>query len=461
MQQATMEVYLGVWGMIQTLKRAGYNWPIDTPLEHLEDSVIDMLYNLMKALPVKADEPDNAFRVFQGVQSKREDLRQFIDELEAFLLPANEQEASSVGSAIGRKLGSNRRRLKDLMNDLEKLFKVQVFKRPIFVPLGPDYLLRYQSLRGWLNESQEKVYVNYLPRLAKTHFEDAAQCLVYETPHAAASLALQAVEATLRYFFNRHDGDRKISQWGPMLNWLNDRNCLPAGNCYQLLSNLRLDRNSMAHGRAYRGAESIGEAEKVFQQCWQAAYDLAIEISKRKQLQIKIRVNPNFDFDTALATYLFYWDPELPQPDNEAVGFDPSVGEHELIDEGLGKSLAAGPDQCLSYVVQEHLRVEHAYYEAIRPLLDFAARRPDWKVNSPFKPDKPDAADLADLFGGIRRLEKNRSSSDPLEAAKAALSRIWQMLDKFLEVPGLGPGGPRLVVELDQQEAYKARFEMD
>jgi hypothetical protein len=283
-------------------------------------------------------------RPFQGLRPFRDTLLSFYQNLSESL---NDDEPSVQIATLGEE---RRRQLQDLIEDFEKVFRTEVESRAVFIsPDRPD-LLVLSSLDEFLHADADKQAFQCLPRIAQKNFEDAGKCLVYGLPGAAISMSLQAMEATIRFYYLRHGGPGKsrspdeLPEWGGMLKWLNDQqpallpgNATERRHCYDALDILRQNyRNTVAHGRALfetsNSEESIARGEEIFRECWRQARTLIAETPRRNQLKLRIRISDQIDFDTALATYLYSWNPELPPFGINHVEFDSSLTTDVLMD---------------------------------------------------------------------------------------------------------------------------------
>lgn len=465
MQEITLEPYLYVWQKTQELKGLERGAPLEEIIDLLSDVARDLRQD-------DGNEVRAGFRLFGEVQTLAEGFETLAEELDDYLEHAEEKSEQELASKIPIKW-KQRRQMLELVSRFEAEFRSEIGRRRMFVSPENTALLQYLSPQKWADRGEQpESEFDHLPRVAQAYFEDAGRCLAYGLPGATVGLALQATEATLRFYYNRHSGavERVETDWGPMLKWLKDKKHLPVrldmdpersrddpqDYCYQVLDKLRGHyRNAVAHGRANfesgRQAASENEAERVLQECWNAARMLIAEAGRRKQLTLQIIVHPDLDLDIVVATYLYWWNPEMPPFRLEQIAKDQSIAPATIVDSTLDPAvqLQRSPDRCLSSHVRCHLRLQYSYERTLDPLIDFVSGVYSGSFHSRFDPNTPREVDvtLVDLFNGIRRLAKNHFET--------VLTNTWSMLDQFMQ-SNLSPTGPHLITELQQQPAYEA-----
>ncbi|QLQ05268.1 MAG: hypothetical protein HZY76_03580 [Anaerolineae bacterium] len=369
----------------------------------------------------------------------------------------------------------------------EQVFREEVESRVVFIAPERSGLLEFSSRETFLHDAIDKQYFEYLPRIAQRNFEDAGKCLVYGLPGAAISLSLQAVEATIRFFYMRHGGENKrdrrggytdeLPEWGYMINWRGYQHgsFLPGDevgqrHCHATLDRLRHRyRNAIAHGRAYLEAggpdASVNEAETVFRECWAAARLLAAETPRRSQLSCRIKIGTPLEFDVAVASYLYAWNPELPPFGIEQIEFDSSLAQNELIDTTIVDSefwhrhVQTLSSESLSRRIRTCFRMQPNYAATINPLIDFLDKCVQGASRSRFDPQYPreDDVSLLDLFESIlphlELVHKQKGTDTSKIQPQEILVETWKMLDKFVN-SSLSPEGPSLVTELGMQPVF-------
>ncbi len=472
MEYDKLGFYLGVARTVQRLKEVRANTRIDA---EGDDTLMDMLWRLQKLLSESTSDQGLAgLRPFSQLRLFQENLSDFYQTLEACLGNGSNL---SPDVTLGRQ---RHRQLQDLIGEFERVFREEVGNRVIFISPARPGLLEFASPDTFLHDAIDRRHFECLPRIAQRNLEDAGKCLVYGLPGAAISLSLQAVEATIRFFYLRHGGPNEKAEWGPMINWLRDQqpSLLPGDaieqkHCHAMLDRLRHRyRNAIAHGRAYFEAgkpdASISEAETVFRDCWTATRLLAAETSKRPQLGCRVKISDHPNFDTVVASFLYSWNPELPPFDIDQVEFDSLMTPTGLIDITVEETnfwprrIEASTDKSLSRQVRVCFRMQPNYSATIDPLIDFVDKCVQGAFTSRFNPKSPreDAISLLDLFSGIelhlKRVRKREQEGDsqPTIEPKDILIEAWKMLDKFV-VSSLNPEGPSLVTELNMQPVFK------
>lgn len=466
MEQDKLGFYLGVARTVQKLKQVSRNTPIDA---EGDDGLLNMLWHLENLLKESTNGSGRAgLRPFLRLRALHQDILDFCRQLEANL----DDESSAEAVKLGR---IRQRQMQNLIQRFEQVFQEEVEDRIIFISPTRSGLLDFSSLDSFLHETADKQYFQYLPRLAQRNFEDAGKCIAYGLPGAAIALSLQAVEATIRFYYIRHGGENKLDRrggyldelpdWGHMINW--HRNIQPSflpGDevgqryCHAMLDRLRHRyRNAIAHGRAYfetgRPDASINEAETVFRECWTAVRLLAAETPRRIQLNCRIKIANRPNFDTAVASFLYAWNPELPPFGIKHVEFDSSVSPTELIDDTVQDTnfwphrVQAQANESLSRRILGCFRMQPNYAATIDPIIEYVDQYTQGTVTSRFNRENPreDDVGILDLFVGIRRHVQN----DPQQI----LTETWKMLDKFVN-SSLRPDGPSLVTDLNMRPVF-------
>lgn len=464
MQHDKIGFYLDVSRTVQKLKQCGSKTRLD---DEGDDGLLSMLWRLQKLLGESTNEINVAgLRPFSR-------LRMLQSDLQALYQTLNEGLDGENSCAQDTTLGRDRHReLQDLIGQFERVFREEVESRIVFISPDRSGLLEYASRNEFLHSDMDKQHYQYLPRMAQEGLENAGQCLIYGLPSAAITMSLQAVEATIRYYYLRHGGPPRgslpIPEWGGMIDWLNRQqpSLLPGNEvdrrrCHAMLDRLRHSyRNTVAHGRALP-EEYAAKSEEIFRECLTAALILAGETSRRPQLRLRIIANPDLDFDSAVATYLFSWNPEFPPLPPDMVRFNETLGKGEIIDETVvptshwPRQICATATESLSHVVRRCFRPQPNYAATIDPLISFVDECRQGAVTSHFdhKLPREDAANLNDLFVGIH----HQANGQPQQV----LTETWRMLDRFVGsfLPANDPNF-NLVSELGMDTAYSALCRM-
>lgn len=471
MEHDKLGFYLSIAKTIQKLKDVRANTQIDA---EGEDTLMDMLWRIQRLLGESTSDQGLAgFRPFPRLRLFQKDFFEFYQALNENL---GEDSNLRQDVPLGRE---QHRKLKDLVGEFEQVFREEVETRVVFISPDRLSLHEFSAPNEFLHTETDRQYFQFLPRIAQQGFRDAGRCLVYGLPGAAISMSLQAVEAAIRFFYVRHGGPNDRREWGPMINWLREQqpSLLPGDavgqrHCHAMLDRLRdRYRNAILHGRAYgeagRSAASISEAETVFRDCWAAARLLAAETTRRRQLKCRVKISDDLDFDTAVASFLYAWNPELPPFGiEESVKFDSSMAPKELIDDTVEDTnfwpnrIQATANESLSRRVRACFRMQPNYAATIDPLIDFVDKCQQGTFSSRFDPQSPreDDVSLLDLFLAIephlRRRRTQEGDAQPNKDSQQMLVETWKMLDKFVESP-LSPDGPSLVTELAMQPVFE------
>jgi hypothetical protein len=486
MEHDKLGFYLSVARTIQKLKEVRANARIDA---EGDDSLMELLWRLQRLLGESTSNQDLAgLRPFSQLRLFQERLFEFHQELNQSL---GDDDNPLQNVALGRQ---RHRQLQDLTGDLERVFREEVESRVVFISPARPGLLEFSSPNTFLHDATDRQCFDYLPRIAQRNFEDAGKCLVYGLAGAAISMSLQAVEATIRFFYMRHGGENKsdrrggyseeLPDWAHMINWRRNQSppFLPGDevgqrHCHALLDSLRHRyRNAIAHGRAYfetgRPDASINEAETVFRDCWAAARLLAAETPRREQLRFRVKISEHLSFDTAVASFLYSWNPELPLFGAGQIKSDPSLSPNELIDTTVEdtdfwpRRLQAQPTESLSRRVRACFRMQSNYAATMDPLIDFVDKCAQSAFRTRFDPKNPreDDVSLLDLFQGIephlKHVRKQEGDAQPTIGPEHILVEAWKMLDKFV-LSSLHPEGPSLVTDLNMQAVFNTLCILD
>lgn len=475
MEHDRLDYYLGIWRTVEKLKSSTRITPLESA--NSDDSLLDQLWNLTTDLQEHTDHRGRAgLRPFQNLRELYDELVAFCQELDL----AVENEVSVSGAiCLG---GSRRRRLQQLMQRFEKRLRDDVGEREVFLAPDRQGLLDYLSPSTFLHNALEQQYFGYLPQIAQRNFADAGKCLVYGLPGAAIPLVLQAVEATLRYYYFRHGGPDKSPDWADMIDWLHsektdekrppsqkaNRKLFPGDEATQrkhaedLHALRRRYRNAVAHARAYFEAGkpeiSLSLAEKLFSECWSAVRELAAAMSEKSALRLQIKISEQFGFDDVVAAYLYVWNPEFPPFVWESIEFDPPLAAGELYDSTVvatdqwPQRIRADTESCLSRKVLRCFRIQPNFGATLNGLLDFVEQCRAGQVQADWNPRTSDFDNynLLQLFSIIRQA----SDGEP----RSILGESKNMLDKFIAA-ALGPQERGLMNKLEMKPLYDKALE--
>lgn len=339
MQRATIGSYIRAWDVVQQLKHVRSN----SHGQRVQD-LLNVMEQSLKEQP--SDDDDAGLRAFPEILRFQQDFAELVDECRRIGIDPAEE------SFIAPTVGALAVRVRRLAREFEHEFMTQVgiaSKSPGRVRLlnvarrpraasrqeAGDNMTVGQEVRPrfiYLTEVQGRSQIQEdgsvlrekgdqrafeaLPRIAQQQLNDAAKCLIFDLPDAAIGLALRAVEATLRYYYVRHkDPKGQYVMWGPMLKELGQpgtEDVLPDSWCRTELEYLLNEyRNPLSHGRGYP-PHSVAMAHDLIVRAWTLAQKLSSAAATRPQLRLSIAINPEMDFDSAVATFIFLWNPELP-----------------------------------------------------------------------------------------------------------------------------------------------------
>lgn len=347
--------------------------------------------------------------------------------------------------------------LYNAVDELNRLLDGEYTNNTIFV-LESDSYLTYRSFESLLEtrSKRDKRIFEALPEISQSYLRDAGKCLVYGCPTACAILALQAVEASLRYYYRRHIFPfNSKAEWGPMLNDLRAQAQLPqpSGDCFDLLNELRgYYRNPILHGRA-SSEESMGiitseKAKDIYDECWRALKRLMSSFDQEESpLSLKIVIPSDFDFDAALAAYLYRWNPEYPPFSHENVTFNSSEERlGQLVDSTvvyrsqLRYVLRPNRMGSLSGAMLSFMSMQENYSGTLANLVQYAEEQRTHSAELKLKEMNSDALELAQIFQLLKLI---------FQDSRTLLREAFKMLDKFFATTDFSPRSQRLIDELD------------
>ncbi len=355
--------------------------------------------------------------------------------------------------------------LQELIRRFQERYLQEVRNRVVFVHrVGELESAHYYQDKGWQADQEDANFFERLPRIAQTCFRDAARSLAYGQERPAISLAVQAVEATIRYCFRRLLPISPAKpEWHPMVEALHATTD-PAGQPYitQVLKEDLLDlkesyRNPLSHGRAVQATVSPHTARQAFNRCWRLALDLLFEMKAHPEYRLLVQVHPAFTFDAAMAAYLFNSNLEIPDLGLNNPGayhrfiFDAQgIKEGELYDQKAGRRLPEISGSNASLEVAKYLKTQEGYGKQITNLINFSSRRKEGHKEG-LNPDHLNSFDLADLFYGHREMHRKEG-----ESPNEFMQEIWKMFDLFVQKRSLAPeDDPKLIEGLGLIDTYR------
>ncbi len=354
----------------------------------------------------------------------------FVEFAEQLAIHIEQRQTDSEGVRLGLELS---RGLRERIDQLKEAFKDEVERQTVF--LSPLRNRQYDSPEQFLSGETDLSLYKRLPRITRQQLEDAGKCLTYGMPGAAMSMALQAVESALRYYYRRHCAGAK-TDWGPMLQDLKTGGHLPGKGdaCFERLDRLRDQyRNAVAHGRAMfeqgKMEQGLERSGQTFDECLSAIRELYSEILTRPQLGMRIEISQSLSFDSLLATYLFYWNPELPDVTTDTFVLNLSLDSGQLVDSTwpAGQQLwSENENTSLSTQVLDKLQIQPSFKATIRVLTDFGhvcyVQRRVVKTGTNAPSDQQ--ADLFDIVAGVCLTYR--------DDYVLKLTNAWSVFDQFL-----------------------------
>lgn len=396
--------------------------------EHQELGVLHQVDSLCQKLSPRSSEETNVrFQPFPRTTSFHDRFVNFANQL-TDRLDADDENAK--GGKLGTQLY---RELKTLVDQLDETIHDEVERQKVFLP--PLRNRPYDSPEQFLTGETDLSLYKRLPRITRQQLDDAGKCLTYGMPGAAMGMALQAVESALRYYYRRHCAGVK-TDWAPMLQDLKAGRHLPGRGdaCFQRLDRLRDQyRNAVAHGRAMfeqgKMEQGLERSGQTFDECWSAIRELYSEVLTRPQLALRIEIGQDLNFDSLLATFLFYWNPELPDVSTETFVLNPSLDVGQFIDStwSAGQPLWSCDEKTsLSTQVLDKLQIQPSFRATIRVLTDFGQACYEQRrvVQTGETAPSERHADLFDIVAGVCLTHRGDNV--------LTLTNAWSVFDQFL-----------------------------
>lgn len=412
----------------------------------------------------KMEISDVGFYPFEYICGLSDDFRELSQELET-----GQKQASDPD--LWRKIYFES--LKETVGKFNKRFQEEVGRIIVFI-LDPDReeFLKYYQDEGWKKDIDEKADFEFLPKVAQNCFRDGARCITYGLDRPAISLAVQALEATVRYFHLRlipvkTDKNGKVIRFG-LGGMANNLSTNPNSQSPYIPESLKDDiagvaeyRNVLSHGRALSEMITTEKAQKMFDLCWRITRDLIYEMRDYKQTCVILKIHKDFNFDVALATYLYNSSMEMPNisiisPAKKKKSSSGSNGYHQISIETKGfardqikyNDIISNTSQgnSLALSTMKAIEPEEGFSKQIKSLVKFSATRSEG-FTSFMEQSQEQNIDIADLFYGFHKI-----FSDPYDVLK----ETWSMFDKFTQHNSLKPRDePRLIEQLEQRENFR------
>lgn len=313
-------------------------------------------------------------------------------------------------------------KLRNLVRDFYKRYLVEIHDSMVFIP-DADHSdnYKYYSEKDWLTVRGEDIIFSILPQIAQNCFRDGARCIAFGLYRPALSLCAQAVEATIRYCYQRmivpnKNSDRrsekaddqnteKYTKTSTMINELCKEKFIDS-TLKEILTDILDTRNKLSHGRATQELTLPGKAREKFDLWWKTTKNLIIR--QDGKLLIHLHIPSHLSFDVALSTYLFRnWEmPEIstsisePKPYNHYVFNSERCENNNLYDETVKHSLVKKGSQSLSQVVSVYINPQDGFGIQIKKLIQYTEKRQEgFREN--LDPANHFSFDIADLFYGI------------------------------------------------------------
>ena len=317
-------------------------------------------------------------------------------------------------------------------------------------------LANYRNLPKYLGTNlRNDLFNKRLPKLAQQHFENAGECLANSAPAPALTLALQAVEVTLHYYFRRYENpDKPLSKerhtrdcphcgnklkanrtsptWNNIQEYLRsppepNEGSLISGKLYDDLLRLRQLRNEIAHGRMHFGHGELSRDN--IDLCFEVALELAKGAEQaKKKILFEVSTCWPITFDIAVALYILHRNPELPVFNAESVSYDYSnqSGGSQFIEDKNTHDRFTGDNSTLTASVTRKWCSSEEFRESIEPLQNAVD---SWASNE--KVVSPSEVNLASLIEGITYTKAMTEFDEGI--CREILDDTWDMFDTFLD----------------------------
>lgn len=352
--------------------------------------------------------------------------------------------------------------LQELIERFNQRF-IEVRNSLIIVYSGEDKeRFRYYN-DDWQGNDDGIYFFQRLPQISQICFRDAARCIALGLNRAGLSLAVQALEGTIRYCYRRlipENRQNPIATWAPMVNALHpedpQKENYISGDLKTKLNEIKEnERNILSHGRAkYEFVDSYNVRD-TFNRCWQRTQDLLTEMRIQSKYRLLLQVHPNFTFDAALATYLFKSNLEIPmvgfiykEAYHKITIYPEGITENQVYDQEAKKYLPEGEDGFASMEALRYMRPQEGFGRQIEYLVDFASQRQEGFKDG-LNPRRRETFDIVDLFYGIKKMGETSEPEDVLD-------RVWKMFDEFIPKRSLElKNNHRLIRELGLDDVYE------
>lgn len=320
--------------------------------------------------------------------------------------------------------------------DLEMGFECRSYQ--LFRPeIGFDELKKLTDESGF-SENFDPEVLQWVPPIAEKDFREAARCLAFGVPNAAASLALRATEACLgmfyRYVFRKEPFDIKKKRddadnptfrtepwtWGKII-WKIDEDWREReGNrlLYEELKRLgRYFRNPTQHPQMRYNQK---KAARVWKLCIDSVNDM-FEYVQTSDQKLAVLIPWPCDLDTVLATYLI----------NKFAG---GIGQINVTDQD-----ALQDDENAGYVINlsngQFDGNRSPWKPACRLIAEHLGIDDEPRVSSLLRylETCPGSDEIDSSRDGLFRSYANKLTSNSASPADDLLHNLWRLVDKFYD----------------------------
>jgi hypothetical protein len=201
-----------------------------------------------------------------------DNIKTFLARLESFELHVTKRASRDLGELL-EKLEDEKslvkltpelaKDIRDAMHKIRHTLDAEAAGKRVFVVSDKRY-----PIENLLNDPGSlfaKDVYKTLPQLAKSDFSEAAQCIAFMRPTAAAFHALRGTESMLREYYCRRVKRKRVAlAWGPIVDALRKRKNIPVALLNQLDHIRHGFRNPTAHPEK---TYDIDETQDLFSLC--------------------------------------------------------------------------------------------------------------------------------------------------------------------------------------------------
>jgi len=326
------------------------------------------------------------------------------------------------------------RELQVLITEFQWWFEKQTSGKAVFVTTADqESLLRYlEPLEsgGWVGRRSTVTYYR-LPRVTQALLSGAGRSLAYRQIDSVITQLLPAVETAIRYLFGRNSGNlnhkRRFTKSGDaipfelnqMIEYLLKQSVIDSKQASSFHRLRKSYRNVVMHGRSGKTELTLQSVETLFKKCWNMIGNLYRDLRSHPELRVQLSIPNDFDFDTALATFIYRDNNELPSIEVDAIQFGERLThsgylcDNSLKPQSISLIGSAESPSIAMQVLDRLLFVDPSYRSRVRPLLNCVI------------PGKMSARESRRLQNAFNALERGPDSA-------TRLGRVWDWFDKQL-----------------------------